>query len=52
MVSSNPKQEAISALITLGYKAQDASKMVQNISAEDKRCEDIIRLALQGIAGK
>lgn len=45
---NNPKQEAISALCSLGYKPQDASKMVQNISAEGKSCEDIIRLALQG----
>lgn len=45
--ANNAKQEAISALIALGYKAQDANKMVQNISA-DKSCEDIIRLALQG----
>ncbi|MCK9622640.1 MAG: Holliday junction branch migration protein RuvA [Methylobacter sp.] len=45
---NNPKQEAISALCSLGYKPLDASKMVQNISAEGKSCEDIIRLALQG----
>jgi Holliday junction DNA helicase RuvA len=45
---SNPKQEAISALCSLGYKPLDAGKMVQNISTEDKSCEDIIRLALQG----
>jgi len=44
----NPKQEAVSALCSLGYKSLDASKMVQNISAEGKSCEDIIRLALQG----
>ena len=43
-----PKQEAVSALCSLGYKPLDASKMVQNISAEGKSCEDIIRLALQG----
>ena len=47
---SNPKQEAVSALCSLGYKPLDASKMVQNISAEGKSCEDIIRLALQGAA--
>jgi Holliday junction DNA helicase RuvA len=47
---NSPKQEAISALCTLGYKPQDATKMVQNIASEDKRCEDIIRLALQGAA--
>ena len=45
---ANPKQEAISALCSLGYKPLDAGKMVQNISAEGKSCEDIIRLALQG----
>ena len=44
---NNSKQEAMSALIALGYKPVDASKMVQNISS-DKSCEDIIRLALQG----
>ena len=47
---SHAKQEAISALCALGYKAQDASKMVQSIAQEDKSCEDIIRLALQGKA--
>jgi len=45
---SSAKQEAISALCSLGYKPQDASKMVQGIAQEDKSCEDIIRLALQG----
>ena len=44
----NLKQEAVSALCSLGYKPLDAGKMVQNISAEGKSCEDIIRLALQG----
>jgi len=45
---SRAKQEAISALCALGYKPTEASKMVQNITQEDKSCEDIIRLALQG----
>ncbi len=48
--TGNPKQEAVSALCSLGYKPLDAGKMVQNISAEGKTCEDIIRLALQGAA--
>ncbi len=52
LMSNNPKQEAISALCALGYKQQDASKMVQNIASQDKSCEDIIRLALQGAARK
>jgi holliday junction DNA helicase RuvA len=46
--TGNPKQEAVSALCSLGYKPLDANKMVQNISVEGKSCEDIIRLALQG----
>jgi Holliday junction DNA helicase RuvA len=45
---SHAKQEAISALCALGYKPADANKMVQNIAQEDKTCEEIIRLALQG----
>ncbi len=51
-IQVNPKQEAISALCALGYKPQDASKMVQNIAQEDKACEDIIKLALQGAASR
>lgn len=43
-----PKQEAASALMALGYKPQDAQRMVQNVASDDKSCEDMIRLALQG----
>lgn len=50
IANANPKQEAISALRSLGYKPLDASKMVQNIGVEGKSCEDIIRLALQNAA--
>ncbi len=47
--SVNPKQEATSALIALGYKPQDASRMTQFVSADEAlSCEEIIRLALQG----
>jgi holliday junction DNA helicase RuvA len=47
-VQANPKQEAISALCSLGYKPVDAAKMVNAIEIEQKTCEEIIRLALQG----
>jgi len=47
-VANNPKQEAISALCSLGYKPLDAAKMVQQIGNDDMSCENIIRLALQG----
>jgi len=47
-IIGNAKQEAVSALCSLGYKPLDASKMVQGIHTEGKSCEDIIRMALQG----
>jgi holliday junction DNA helicase RuvA len=47
-VAGNPKQEAISALCSLGYKPLDAAKMVQQVASEDMSCEDMIRFALQG----
>jgi len=47
-LANSPKQEAVSALCALGYKPQDAAKMVQGIVVEDKTCEEIIRIALRG----
>lgn len=47
-ILNNAKQEAVSALCSLGYKPLDANKMVQGIHIEGKSCEDIIRMALQG----
>lgn len=47
-LDNSPKQEAVGALIALGYKPQDASRMVQNVAGDDKSCEELIRLALQG----
>lgn len=44
---ASPKQEAVTALCALGYKPQEASRMVQTIADEDISCEDIIRLALR-----
>lgn len=46
-IGTNPAQEALTALITLGYKPQEANRMVNGIVAEGKNCEEIIRLALQ-----
>jgi Holliday junction DNA helicase RuvA len=49
-IASNPKQEATSALIALGYKPQDASRMIQSVSKDVAlTCEEIIRYALQGV---
>ena len=46
--AANPVNDAVSALISLGYKAQQASQMVRNLDVDGKSTEDIIRAALQG----
>ncbi|MDD5037468.1 MAG: hypothetical protein PHE55_22300 [Methylococcaceae bacterium] len=43
--------DAVSALVALGFRPQDANAMVRTLPAEGKTSEDLIRLALQG-AGK
>lgn len=43
----SPVEDAVSALISLGYKANDASRMVSNVDAQNQTSEDIIRLALK-----
>jgi len=49
-VVGTPKQEAITALCALGYKPQDAAKMVQAVAVDNTSCEDIIRAALRSAA--
>lgn len=44
----SPVNDAVSALISLGYKAQQASQMVRDLDVEEKSTEEIIRAALQG----
>lgn len=44
---SNPVEEAVSALIALGYKPPQASRMVSQIESHDLSSEDIIRDALK-----
>jgi holliday junction DNA helicase RuvA len=43
----SPAREAMSALIALGYKNQDAHRMVKKVPLEGKTSEEIIRSALQ-----
>ncbi len=45
----NPVEEAVSALVALGYKPVDASRMVRGVDAEDLDTEEIIRAALQSM---
>jgi len=42
--------DAVSALIALGYKPPEASKMVRIVDAKDLPSEEIIRQALQAVA--
>lgn len=43
----NPVDDAISALVALGYKLPEASRMVQSLDTDGLTSEAIIRLALQ-----
>lgn len=45
-----PTEEAIAALITLGYKPQEASKVIQKMQPTEASTEDLIRRALQALA--
>jgi len=45
--NANPVEEAVSALIALGYKPPQASSMVSQIDSHDVSSEDIIRDALK-----
>lgn len=48
-VPLNPVEDAVSALVGLGYKPQEASRMVRGINAADLSPEEIIRQALQAV---
>lgn len=48
--SKNIIQEAINALITLGYKPQEATRAVNKVATPDSNCEIIIRAALKSLA--
>lgn len=45
-----PEQEAISALVALGYKPQEASKAVSRLDVSNLSSQEIIRKALKGYA--
>ena len=48
-VPLNPVEDAVSALVGLGYKPQEASRMVRAVNAADLSPEEIIRQALQSV---
>ncbi|WP_455198440.1 Holliday junction branch migration protein RuvA [Kaarinaea lacus] len=43
-------KDAISALVSLGYKSQEASKMVSHVECEGLASEEVIRQALKSVA--
>jgi len=46
---ANPVSDAVSALISLGYKAPQASQLVRDLDVDGLSTEKIIRKALQGM---
>ncbi|VAW91748.1 Holliday junction ATP-dependent DNA helicase RuvA [hydrothermal vent metagenome] len=47
LTTKDPKKEAESALVALGYKAQEATRMIARIETKDLDSEDIIKSALK-----
>lgn len=43
-------QEAVGALVALGYKPQDASKVIAQVETSNQSAEELIRLALRHMA--
>ncbi|MCF6217158.1 MAG: Holliday junction branch migration protein RuvA [Gammaproteobacteria bacterium] len=48
----DPAKEALSALIALGYKPQEASRLIKSLDTDGKSSEDIIRASLQSSVKK
>ncbi len=48
--AASPLEEAVSALVALGYKPPEATRMVRSIESAELGSEDIIRQALQAAA--
>ena len=51
-VQTSPVADAVSALVALGYKPNEASRMVRAIDTTDMESDEIIRTALQAITAK
>jgi Holliday junction DNA helicase RuvA len=48
--AATPAEDAVSALIALGFKPQEAGSLVKAVPAEGRSSEELIRLALQSAA--
>ena len=49
MPAASPVEDAVSALVGLGYKPQEASRMVRTLETANLSSEEIIRSALQTV---
>jgi Holliday junction DNA helicase RuvA len=49
-IAANPVNDAISALVALGYKQSDADRMVKNVASDGMASENLIREALKAVA--
>ena len=50
--AGSPVNDAMSGLISLGYKPQEASRLVGDVEAEDLSSSDIIREVLRNLAAR
>ncbi len=50
-VRHGAKSEAVDALVSLGYKPAEVSKLIAKLDVDGRSAEDIIRLALRQAAG-
>ena len=50
-VEANARNEAVDALVSLGYKPKEVNNLIAKLDIEGKSAEDIIRLALRQAAG-
>jgi len=49
--AGSPDDEAVSALVNLGYKRPEAEQAVRHVAVAGASLEDVIREALRGLAG-
>ncbi|MFZ9052185.1 MAG: Holliday junction branch migration protein RuvA [Woeseiaceae bacterium] len=47
---TNPRSEAVDALVALGYKVKEVNQLIGRMDVDGKSAEDIIRLALRQAA--
>lgn len=52
IATEDPVKEALSALVALGYKPQEASRFINSLDTDGKSSEDIIRASLQSAVKK